>query len=223
MDDKSKNIEDIITKIKGCLALANDGADSDESDTAMLLAQKMMMKYNLSINDIDYDNKPIRKNVMEGDGTEYTKLQWWMKSLALIIADNFRCYTFTRSFNKRTKITFLGLEQDIAVCKAIYEFALIKIKFHSDNYIKKRGIGGNRGTTIAVKNDYIAGYLQGLKAKFKEQVETEGLALILLKDALVVREYEGYTMGSGSRIKRKTSGDSDAMQKGYSDGKKFSH
>lgn len=223
MTNRVENMEDIIRKIKKCLALANDGKSSDESDTAMLLAQKLMAKNNISMQDVEYQKENHTKNVVEGSGTEYTKLQWWMKSLANTIGENFRCYSFIRNWEGKTKIIFLGLETDVAICKVVYEYAVDSIKFFSDMYIKMRGVGGKRGTTIAIKNDYIAGYLLGLKDKFKQQIEKEGWGLVLVKDALVVRELEKLNISKGKPLKRKTNGDTEAREKGYNDGKNFSH
>jgi hypothetical protein len=111
----------------------------------------------------------------------------------------------------------------VRICKAVFEFAVTSIKFHSDHYIKQRGVSGDRNTTIAIKNDFVAGYLQGLKDKFKEQIERENLSVILIKDSLVVREYESYNMKKGGKISARSSGDSEAKEKGYKEGRKFRH
>jgi hypothetical protein len=223
MTQKNEGMEEVVSKIRKLLALAHDSAKhSDESDTAMLMAQKLMAKNNIKMEDVNLD-EPSNKNVIEGDGSEYTKLQWWMKDLARIIAQNFKCYNYIRVYGNKSKIVFLGLEEDVSICRMVYQFALTAIKYHADNYIKRRGVTGDRGITLGIKTDYITGYLQGLQAKFKEQVQSENLSLILVKDALVVQRYEGmkFTKGRGSSASGR--GDSQARGQGFTDGKQFSH
>ena len=222
MTTNTESMEDVIRKIKKLLALANDGVNSEETDTAMLLAQKMMAKHSISMKDVEY-GKEKEKTVIQGDGTAYTKLQWWMKSLSNIIADNFRCYSFIRHGYGKTKVVFMGLDDDVEIAKMIYDFAVSAIKHYSNQYVKIRGISGDRATTIAVKNDYISGYMDGLRAKFKEQVQKEEFGLVLVKDALVVQEHSKMKFSNARPSTRSTSGDAKARQRGFADGKKFSH
>lgn len=224
MTNNVENMEDVIRKVQKLFALANDGnKTSDESDTAMLMAQKLLAKHRLSMKDIEMANGKQSRKAIYGDGTEYTRLQWWMKTLAMTISENFKCYTFVQHSYKKTKIVFLGLEEDIELCKMVYNFAVASIKFHSEQYMKFRGISGDRGLTMSIKNDYISGYLQGLSDKFKEQVSRENWGLILVKDALVVKEYNNLSLKAGKSSKRSSRGDADAKAKGYTDGMNFSH
>jgi Protein of unknown function (DUF2786) len=219
--DKEK-MESVIKKIQKALALANDNKKNpEESETAMLMAQKLMAKYQLSMNDVEVADDS--KQAIEGDGTDYTRLQWWMKIVANIIADNFKCYCYLRTSNKKSKIIFLGLEHDVEICKMVYKFALSSIKYQADNYIRRSGVNGDRAYTVAVKNDYIAGYIQGLKDKFKEQVNKEEWGLVLVKDALVEQKFNELKLRSGRASQRSSKGDAEAQMQGYNDGKNFSH
>lgn len=223
MTNNVENIEDVIRKVKKCLALANDKND-DESQTAMLLAQKMLAKHSLSMKDIDFDlEQPRNKNVLEGDGTRYTKLQWWMKSLSSIIAKNFRCYNITRSWNGKSKIVFIGLEDDVEICKSVYDFAMKSIKYHSERYLRASGVVGDRTYVQSIKNDYISGYLNGLNDKFREQVEKNNWGLVLVTDALVVQHINNMNLKKGRALNVNMKGDSVARQRGYTDGKNFEH
>lgn len=218
-DDKMKAV---LRKVKKLLRLAGGGKD-DEGQSALLMAQRLLADNRLSMSDISMgESKEIQKNVVEGDGTEYTRLQWWMKSLANIIGENFRCYSYIRSYGRKTKIIFLGLEEDIAIAKTVYDFALSSIKFHSDAYCKRNNIVGDRAKTMAIKNDYISGYLSGLQTMFKEQVAHEGWGLVLVKDALVVKEMDNMKLGKAKATKASRSGDDDAVSSGYEKGKQFS-
>ncbi|QAW06651.1 DUF2786 domain-containing protein (plasmid) [Bacillus subtilis] len=47
---KSRN-EAIIKKVKGLLAIANDNKNDEESQSAFLLAQKLMIKHDISVSE----------------------------------------------------------------------------------------------------------------------------------------------------------------------------
>ncbi|RKJ45999.1 DUF2786 domain-containing protein, partial [Butyricicoccus sp. 1XD8-22] len=45
--------DSIIKKIRGLLAIANDEKNDEESQTAFILAQKLMIKHNIVMGDIE--------------------------------------------------------------------------------------------------------------------------------------------------------------------------
>ena len=47
----------IILKIKNLLSLAEDGGDDEESQTALIMAQKLMLKYKVSNNELSQSGK----------------------------------------------------------------------------------------------------------------------------------------------------------------------
>ncbi|MDF9408503.1 hypothetical protein L7E55_09055 [Pelotomaculum isophthalicicum JI] len=75
--------------------------------------------------------------------------------------------------------------------------------------------------TIPPKNDYIIGFLNGLRDKFKEQVESKGYALVLVKDALVVKAVEDKKLKSGRTSRIVMAGSTGAREAGYREGRKF--
>ncbi len=80
---------------------------------------------------------------------------------------------------------------------------------------------------VALRNDYIKGFLSGLKEKFKEQVKenAEEWGLILVKDGDVVQRYENisknFTTARASTVS--SSGDNAAYSAGKKQGKQFSN
>lgn len=227
MHTENKNTEEnkiniIIRKVRKALALAKDTPSDSESQTAMLLAQKMMAEHSLSMSDIEIASDKPSQKVTNDSVVEAGRIHWWQKTLSTIIADNFRCYAIIYKGMGSSKMVFLGKENDVELAKEVYMFAEAMIKSLSKDYVKGRGIKGNRAYTQAIKNDYITGFLKGLKDKFKEQVEKEGWGLVLVKDTDLVKHYNELgtkkSRSSSSHLRR---GDDDAVNSGYNDGKRF--
>ena len=84
MDNKS-----IISKIERLLALAGNNPSQEEAQSAMLKAQQMMAKYNLSME--AFQEKEPEKKEVEQVWVKGGQSCQWMRSLAKVIADNFRC------------------------------------------------------------------------------------------------------------------------------------
>jgi hypothetical protein len=214
--------EKVLMKIKKLLNLAN-AKDDAESQTAMLLAQEQMAKYGLEVSDVDVDlNGPVKKEVMEMYATKATKLQWWQKDLSGVIARNFRCYNYWRTFGGKSRIVFLGIKEDTQIAREVFAYAQDSIEYFSVRYLNVTGVEGiSERTTI--RNDYIQGFIHGLSAKFKEQVEKNEWGLILVKDGDVVERHTKmkFTKDAGSSAGR--SWDSDAIAAGYEDGKSMDH
>ena len=77
--------------------------------------------------------------------------------------------------------------------------------------------------TSGLAGDYVHGFLDGLKAKFAEQVEREGWGLILVKPEAVTEKANALAKGTkavSDRLGRR--GNAEAYQKGYKQGKNLS-
>lgn len=217
----------ILQRIQKALNLANSKDDS-ESQTAMLLAQQLMAKHGLDMEDFDTSNPLERKAKMTADDviemyvTPPTKLQWWQKDLCSIVGDNFRCYAFWRTIRGRSRILFLGSKEDSAIAREVYLFAQKAIEYLSIKYLDERGITdpSDRNT---LRNDYIKGFLSGLSTKFKEQVAEQELSLVLVKNDAVVEVYSKKKMRTDSPSTAQRSGDGEAMISGYNDGRSLDH
>ena len=69
----------IIEKIQNLLELAYDAPNDEEGQTALLMAQRLMVKHNLSMNDLT--NSKIQKDIGETIGTWEYRLPWWQEKL----------------------------------------------------------------------------------------------------------------------------------------------
>lgn len=210
---------EIIEKVQKLLALSKDNPSEGETKAAMLAAQRLMAQHNLTMADIEVD--PLSpKEVIEGLATEWKRLTWWYKSLSITIAQNFRCHTFIRKSGRGSSaIVFLGLKEDVELAKQVYSFAINSIKYHADKFIRHTR---SQGLPIkGVRNDYIIGFLQGLDAQFKEQVENNEWGLVLVKDADVEEAFNKLKLRKSNRSRISTAGNNQAKDAGYRQGRSW--
>lgn len=207
--------KNIISKIEKLLALAGNNPSEAEAQVAMLKAQKLMAEHNLDM--AQFKDQPQEKKEAV---TEYFKgyhNTGWAISLAKVICDNFRCNLLRAA---GYGLVFVGLKEDVAICKAVFTFAANTL---DKNMMKLRRQYRKQGLpTDGISGDYAAGFIAGLKAKYKEQVEENDWGLVLVKDALVEQKTQDIIdpkrkAKAGKNLSR--SGDMGLYTKGYLDGK----
>ena len=210
--------ESIIEKVRKALALAADNPNDNEAQNAMLLAQKLMAKHQLEMSEVEISVNNT-KEVKDDTAFSKSSLQWWIKQLAVIIGDNFRCNPYIGGGKTKT-INFIGLKEDVEICKSVYQYAIKVIDHNVNQYMKdlrKQGF-----PTKGVRNDWIIGFMNGLRDKFKEQIEKEDWGLVLVKDDAVVEYTKNMKLRSGGRSKAvNTGGNNMAREAGYTTGKNF--
>lgn len=160
--------EKIIEKIKKALALANDNKNPNEAQAAMLMAQKMMAKYHIEMQEVE---EKVETEVQE-DEIDIKKSSW-RKLLMKIICNNYRCDCFLKG-NTGKKIAIVGAKEDIEIAKTIYEFAENQLIDGFNSYFKNNY---EKYVEIKIKNavrkDYAKGFIRGLQEKFARQKEEE--------------------------------------------------
>lgn len=214
----------LMKRVSKLLNLANDNPNENEAQNALLKAQEMMAKNNISISDLDILNvKPEKKKEVSESAAEWTKAQWYNIAVSDIIADNFRCYVFRYTGIGKSKMTFMGLKEDCELAKTMYEFAVLALEYNADQYVKEqrqiRYIRDSKG----IKTDYMKGFIKGLKDKFKKQVQEMSFALVLVKDDALVKAHDArkFTKGSGFQGGKNGKGDKEAFSSGYEKGNTF--
>ncbi|WP_025685293.1 DUF2786 domain-containing protein [Paenibacillus maysiensis] len=210
-------MQDAIRKIQKAFKLAENNSNVEEAQAAMLLAQRLMLKHGLATADVKKEQEVAPEATKKS--IRKSRVQWWEKRLAGIVAKNFRCYSYTQS---GYAIGFLGLPDDVSIAVEVQQFAESAIRHHSGNYLKEIYTSSRREAN-AIKNDYITGFLQGLHEKFKEQIAKESLSLVLVRHEVVEAAYEsaGWKNPKPTTINRM--GDPEALAQGYEDGKNFNN
>ena len=164
----------IINKVKGLLDIAKDSNQDEETQTAFLLAQKLMVKYGIKKSSIQDQQRPVEYGVLE----RCQKLSLLKQRLANVIADNFKVlFVRTGSFypNKHFQYNFYGYSNDVELAKNIYFLAVKIIQYRTkkylNNYYLKTGVARNRKLTAFLKRNYIYGFITGLETRLNDQTK----------------------------------------------------
>lgn len=245
------NDNKIREKLAKMLALASDGnATQGEIDNALAMATQMMVKYNLTRDDIDMSQADPIKNVRYATNQAYTlspKLYAWEGSLAMFICKfigTVECYVQRGKFPKRINgfqqfdgdgnplhtclITFYGAEDDCEIAVSLYHELQKAIQMAA---IVRYGVWtrGDGGV-------YCEGFVQGLKdanireiQKLKDcDAQTNALILVSEKTQLAIREgakdWLKKTTGAKLRAGQKTTGADgsyNARVEGRADGSRY--
>lgn len=174
-----ENRERIKEKIRKVLELAKNNPSKEESISASLKAQKLMMEYDIEMEEIE-DIEELKEL-----GEVYIDLgtgNKWKVMLAHVVAKNFRCKVYFN--NNLTGVTFYGYKTDADIARNVYEFLFSvgnKLARKYANEYKKK-----YGTAKYVTNTYLSGYLTGVK----EALDKQCVALMVIMPKEVE---EGYT------------------------------
>ena len=227
--------EKIIRKVRGLLAIAQDERNDKESQSAFILAQKLMLQYGIQNSDIESQtNQQQNAAIQETAVTVYKRLFWWERHLAQIISKNFRVKYFLNSKmvgrQQKRQIIFYGLVSDLHLAKEIYLLAYEVLLFHSktfvNQYYQQQGKSTrSRYVTESLKTSYMRGFLSGLDERFNEQVAAlrEQYELLVLIPEVVEQAYEELSSHWGKPLALQAPNVNvlEAYQDGYLAGKKI--
>lgn len=233
MDDVK--LDSIIRKVKGLMALAEDNSNEDEAQSAFVMAQKLMMKYNIEQSEIE--DKTDKSKIINGQAAAYKTVYWYEKLLANIVSDNFRVkhYYSNKYFEgdikiKRT-VMFYGLEQDVKIAKEIFILANDALDFYTKRFVEAVYATGDydreRSFTSNLKNSYMQGFIIGLEEKMKSQrfALQEEYGLVVLTPKVVEEGYNELQKDFGKPIDMKIPNIEElaAYHQGYKDGEEIDY
>lgn len=181
----------IIEKIQNLLELAYDAPDDEEGQTALLMAQRLMVKHNLSISDVK--TTQLAQNIGESVGTTEYRLTWWKESLASVIGKNFRCETIRRRDIKKgvTQIIFFGYDSDTELCTKVYEGALLYLGYR----LKRLYRTAITPDYKEYKKSYLLGFIDGLAQRFEAQKSSSEEFALMVQVPKEVAEEKNRRMG----------------------------
>jgi hypothetical protein len=232
---KELSKEKVIDKILKMFAQKNPKF-KEEADSALLLAQKWMIEYDVTQEDLEKaENKEIISGAKNSEEKLIKPFTNYMKTfpvydgrLAMIIADNFRCYCWISNdakFGKR--LMMIGLKNDVKLAFEVYHFALNSMNYHMKQFIKEEYTEYGLTASQGVKNDYMSGYVKGLDDKFNKQVKENNFAIALVKHEIVLDAWAELKKELGiksGRVRHTSSAnDRDARSEGYKQGKQFEY
>lgn len=211
--------EKMIEKIKKLISLSENNSNEAEAQSALLKAQELLLQYKIEMKEIK-DTKKVK--IIEAV-TNCSANTSWARALGGIISDNFRCMFFFRGTSKRDyKLVFMGEEDDAMVAQSMYDYAFTWVNKNSSKYATN--MRNKHGIVKGIKQDYILGFISGLKSKFDEQIKSnESYAMVVVPPKEVNDEFQKLKL---KKVQLSNSvqchGSQQARQAGYNDGRNFS-
>lgn len=160
----------ILAKIRNLLTLAQDGGNDEESQTALTMAQKLMLKHKISHNELSAS--PEQKIVVKSLSI-YKRIYWWEKVLVKIIAENFRVMFFVQSSklphqkSVQRKLVLMGYPEDVELAYEVFHLAGQAMKYYASHHL--RVVDGERVVSATMRKSYYQGFMDGLEHKFQQQ------------------------------------------------------
>lgn len=161
----------IVERIKKLLTLGSNNPSQSEAESAIMKAHRLMAQHNIKEIDLEISNEKITYAtyfcVHKGD-------KKYRKNLASIIANNFRC----RSYSQDGQIAFFGRSNDSEIARETFEYTYRFINREADRLYRQRRSEGYSGSGVV--NSYALGFLQGLHEKLSQQ--STALMVVVPKD-----------------------------------------
>lgn len=203
--------ERIIRRIKGCLALSLNNPSAAEAESAALMAQRLMAQH--GVTSVDIEGELYQEDKIEISVEDVGAGKAWKFQLANIVAENFRCKTF--SYGKRS-IAFYGYSTDAEAAREVFRFLFTLGHRLADREGHKRW--RETGQRAGVYNSYVTGFMAGIKTKLDEQCKS----LMIITPKEVVEEFDEFIKDAKSRNNTrliKDDFDPTAYQNGFTEGK----
>jgi len=213
---------EVIIKIQKLLALSKS-SNQNEAQNAMLKAQKLLIKYKLSLQEVERYSK---ENIKIKDFKTEQKFRGksWKSNLARVIADNFGCFLYYNTGNYKVhRVCFYGKQEDVIIANIMFEYAVKWINLEGNKLVKRMKQDKRRKHFDGIKNDYAIGFIYGLRERFEFQIkENKEWGLVIQKDKIVVDSYNKFSSEFGKiSVNEKFNRHIKAYKKGKEDGKKF--
>lgn len=207
-----KTKEKMLEKIKELLNLGDSSRNNSdqEAQAAMLKAQELMAKYDISIEEVEGEEEEVYAH-------EECEHKWdyaYRIPLANVLGKNFRCMVYCRG----KSVVFMGHASDAQICKATFEFAYKFIQRQGNAIYNKKYAMGR--PTKGVFNSYAHGFIVGLNEAFDAQCKA--LAIVTPQD--VIDEFNNITKDWQTKKSKNIAQDvtnHEVWSEGRRDGKEF--
>jgi hypothetical protein len=214
------NRDKAMELVRKCLALSGNNNSFDEAMVAAIKAQKLMVEYNITHQELATEKKRISTSVI----TEWERTPLWKKALASIVAPNYRCFWYLETRDGVSIIVFVGIEGDTDIAKFMFHNLCDRLQeewFKLKLERRRRELGLTDGEIRVLpdygggsKNDFIFGFLEGLRQAFKKQVLGDGLYPALVLDEAVQKVYDNLKLDYSVAKGVKSAGDEEAREAG---------
>lgn len=236
MTKNTEKMDGIIRKVKGLLATAADNANENEAQAAFVMAQKMMIKYNIEQSEIEEDNADGVK-VVKGQASAHKTLRWYERYIVSLVSNNFRvkayynCQRWSNERRMKESVMFYGLESDVQIAKEVYVLMVDALEYYTklyiDKYYEEFELPRDRTHTSKLKNSYMNGFIQGMSYQFSKQREEleQEYGLVLVTPAIVEESYRelSTTFEEAGELNIPTIEEMEAFANGVIDGSKLDY
>ncbi len=215
---KGRVFMDIHDRIAKLLALANSPVEA-EAQAALLKAKELMMKHKLDEGDMDRARLRKVKEINSGI-TCSRRRDHWIPALAEVIAKNHCCQKFVRrQYGKQTvTVCFWGFEEDVDLCKRIFDYALSSIQCWIAEK-EKRDLYVSAELRRDIRYSYAGGYIDGIAVAYQKQSEANrewGLVAVVPNEVKELAATLRTIKFNGTANRHAAT-----YQKGYEDGCEF--
>lgn len=215
---------DYKDKIRKLLALAESPVEA-EAKAALLKARQLMAEHKLT----EADCKAAEKQAVRDVKTNITcskRREPWIIGLSATIGENYCCKGYrTHGYGRQTQqIGFIGLEDDVEVCVAIFQYAVdcvrAGVKRLKAEYAEYAGCYAK---FIKQECDsYAYGFVKGIQTAFERQEEEHrqewGLVLVMPKEVKEAAQHLGHEEFKARAAENISA---SAYKQGYIEGKEF--
>ena len=212
---------DYKDKIKKLLALAQSPVEA-EAKAALLKARELMAKHKLTEAELGEAKKQAVRDV-KTDITCSKRRDPWIVGLSAVIGEHYCCKGYrSRYHGQQTQtIGFIGLEDDVEVCMAIFKYAVDCISAGVKKL--KKELDGYYPWYIKQQCDsYGFGFAEGIKRALDGQDEEKrgewGLVLVMPQE---VQEASQRLGKEDFKARTEDTIDPRAYAQGYAEGKEF--
>lgn len=218
------NRKDVIDKIQKLLALANS-SNENEAKQAAAMAQKILIKHNLTMNEVEKENKKY-EGVPLSSGRRRQDPSWkFVQSLV-------RTFFFVEIVSSKKRIQrdilidmqrgieyeivhiVFGENHNIEVAKYVIDFLSLSFANLFKQYRK------DTGAAVSARNSYYLGLYQGLYDQLSamQKVVEEEVGLVVVEDALL-KQHVKEAMDTTTTKHKHGNVDNTALEAGYEQGK----
>ena len=219
----------ILDKIRNLLELAEDGGNDEESQTALLMAQKLMLKHKVSQQDL---HAVTLDQIITKSLSIYKNIYWWEKRLAQTIATNFRIMFYLQSsrfpHQRKTqrKIVFMGYQEDVELAYQVFFLAEEAMKHHAALHLAEMKTVDPHLQTGEERRAYYQGFLDGLAKRFESQraamsAENADYALVIQVPSEVQTAFQQQVNGKIVFKQPASAYEAAAYQAGYDRGQQL--
>lgn len=214
----------LLNKVQALLNLAakNSGATEHEAASAYAMAQDLLKKYNLSLDDADIKNEKVLEQMIEFGMNQPV----WLSALFNQVCRTFYCQPLKWG---RGRFSLAGQITDINVCKFTFDYLRETIDRMAVRYANEnKGLGHAK----SIKASYSLGMVNTISAKLQmikaerdaqenPEMTSKVNAMVLVKTNLVA-DYIKNTYGKLRNISSSVSygkGSMESYSQGKEDGK----